>query len=140
MFALQLTAVALAGLAVHEGTHYVACRLAGASARPTVSWGRYLPNPAINTDLQAHSVLTYRLATLAPLVVFVPSVAIGVSQGAFIEHAGSDASLLWVMWCLATMPSPSDWEQAAYAGDLRDYHRAWNGPHPTHAAAEGIAV
>lgn len=129
-----LLAVLLAGLLVHETTHYLACRLLDAPARPSYRWGAMFPNPVIRTELRAHTPTTYRMVTLAPLVVFAPSV-VGVLW--FFPLSGDLAGLA-VMWCLTTMPSPADFKQAYAADGLATWHDVWQGKHSNHAAAEGV--
>jgi hypothetical protein len=135
-YTIVLVAVAVTSIAVHEGLHYVVARAVGAYAKPTYIWGRFWPNPAIETRLQDHTPRTYRAVCLAPLVAFLPGVAVAI---ALAWQAPSSDAVGWAaMWCFGTVPSPPDWEQAYFASDLDLLHEGWFGDHPSHAAAEGI--
>lgn len=138
--AVAIAAAMLAGLAVHEGCHYVAARLAGGDAKPAILWGRVLPNPAIRINVRQHTVTTYRLCVLAPLVVFIPSVALGLAFGVFSPVESELVSAAWLMWCFVTFPSPADLELAYHSGDVAALREGWFGDHRSHAAAEGIAA
>lgn len=132
-YPLALTLVGVAGLALHESTHYVAARAAGSPARFSHTWGWLLPSPAVRIDPLALSPPAYAAVCLAPVVVAIPSAL----AFAAAPPTGNAVGLA-VMWLLATVPSPPDWRQAYHAGDVRLLHRAADGPHPDHQLAEGI--
>ena len=147
-YALQLAVVATIGIAVHEACHYFVVRAHGWSARPSYGWSGLGPAPCIRVELREQTPTGFRLASLAPLVVFVPSVVAGPLVYPEIVTAMTSPSVplevsetagLWWMWCLAVFPSPPDWRNAWNAADLSDYHAVWYGEHVGHAAAEGIA-
>ena len=132
-YPLALASVAVAGLAAHETTHYLAARLAGSPARFGYTWGAILPSPAVRVEPLALTPTTYRATCLAPLVVFLPLVGAGVAVAPTGPALG-----LWLMAGLTTVPSPPDWRQAYHAGDVAVLQRAAAGPHPDHQLAEGI--
>lgn len=133
-YPLVLTLVGLAGLALHETTHYLAARAAGSPARFSHTQGWLLPDPAVRVDPLALSPAAYAAVCLAPVVVALPSAL------AFAAAPPTgDAIGLALMWLLTTLPSPPDWRQAYNAADVRTLHAATEGPHPAHQAAEGIA-
>lgn len=109
-YPVALALVGAAGLATHEVTHYVAATLAGDDPRFTVHRPGVLPAPAVRVDTPAFSPATWAATTLAPAVVCTPSLA----AVAVLAPTG-EALGLWVMWLLATLPSPSDWRQAYHA-------------------------
>lgn len=127
----------VAGIVAHEGMHYLACRLAGAPARPTYKWGVLAPNPAIETDPLAHTTLSYRATCLAPLALLLPSIAVGVALGLVEFPFERLAPAMWFAWCLALVPSWPDVRNTVRAGVIADMHDVREAPHTVHAAAEG---
>lgn len=130
--------VAVVGMVAHEAAHYVACRLAGAPARPTILWDGLATTPAIQTPERAHTPTTMRAVALAPLVVLVPSVVAGLALGLHTPTTGPPVQAAWILWCICCLPSGSDCKIIWHAGELETWREVWFGTHPAHAAAEGL--
>lgn len=134
-YPVALAAVVLAGVAVHEASHYAVATWAGADPSFAYRWDGLLPTPAVDPGPGLpFTPATWAATTLAPAVVCAPSLVAVAVLGPTGPALG-----LWAMWLFTTIPSPPDWIDAYHADAIAVERAVAAGPHPDHQTAEGIA-
>ena len=111
------------GTTIHELTHYVVCRMRGASA--TIETDRlYLPHKTIFEHPGELSYNTIRLA--AGLVIIYPVLILLLLIFTGIPDSGGE-SLLFFILCGASVVSPADWLGVLYPERWQEYAVDYSG-------------